>query len=202
MDLKGAYPTWPRAARGLAAPAVMAVALVMAACGGGEKPTPVLPQDAPVAELPVFSESVKQGEPVPIEFTCDGADRPPHLRWGDPPADVKSFAIIADDPDAPRGVFTHWVVYDIPAGTRALPPDTPRTERLANGAAQGLNDGGTVGYRGPCPPKGDAHEYRFFVYALDVQLKLEQRAKVAAVLAAMRGHVLAVGHLSASYQRR
>jgi hypothetical protein len=172
-----------------------------AACGAGEDPTGVPPQDAPLGSLPLFSESLTEGGPVPVQLTCDGADISPHLRWGEPPPETKSLAVVMDDPDAPRGVFYHWLVFDIPGNVRAIPAGAPKTDRLDNGAAQGRNDFGSIGYRGPCPPKGSPHEYRVFVYALDKELKLAPGVKAPEMLAAMRGHVQAVGKLSASYQR-
>jgi Raf kinase inhibitor-like YbhB/YbcL family protein len=164
--------------------------------------TPPAPQDAVVLDLPVFSDSLTAGAPIPIQFTCDGADRSPHLRWGEPPAGTRSFAVIMDDPDAPRGTFTHWLVYGLPANARSLPEGVERLDRLSNGAAQGKNSSGAVGYSGPCPPEGPAHEYRFYVYALDQEITLPPGASVTELLAAIRGHALAVGILRASYQRR
>jgi Raf kinase inhibitor-like YbhB/YbcL family protein len=155
-----------------------------------------------VAQIAVFSESISGGALIPAEFTCDGTDRSPNLRWGDPPAGAKSFAVVVDDPDATRGVFTHWLVYGLPADTRALAAGAPAGERLGNGGTQGKNDFGVNGYRGPCPPRGQAHEYRFFVYALDADPGLAPGVKAADLMAAMRGHVLAAGQLSANYQRR
>ncbi len=165
-------------------------------------PTPAAPQDSVVLDLPVFSDSLTPGAPVPTQFTCDGADRSPHIRWGEPPPLTRSFAIVMDDPDAPRGVFTHWLVYSLPANARSLPEGVERLDRLNNGAVQGKNSAGTVGYRGPCPPAGPAHEYRFYVYALDQEINLPGGASVSELLAAIRGHALAMGILRVTYQRR
>ncbi len=183
---------------------LLVVVLVSAsvACAASQAPTAVLPQDSPVARIAVFSESISGGALIPAEFTCDGTDLSPHFRWGEPPPGAKSFAVVVDDPDAPRGVFTHWLVYGLSANSRALAAGAPAGERLGNGGTQGKNDFGVTGYRGPCPPRGQAHEYRFFVYALDADPGLAPGMKAADLLAAMRGHVLAVGQLSANYQRR
>ncbi len=140
--------------------------------------------------------------PIPARYTCDGEDRSPPLTWRDAPAQTAAFALIMDDPDAPRGVFTHWVLYNLPADARELPEGVPSAERLPGGALQGVNDFGRVGYGGPCPPPGPAHRYRFTLYALDTPLGLGPRATKQAVLDAMRGHVLAEGQLVGTYQRQ
>jgi Raf kinase inhibitor-like YbhB/YbcL family protein len=106
-----------------------------------------------------------------------------------------------DDPDTARGVFTHWVLFDLPAETRSLQESLPKTERLDNGAVQGRNDAGRVGYQGPCPPAGNPHRYRFHLYALDATLGLAPSASKSDVLAAMQGHVLADFELVGLYSR-
>jgi Raf kinase inhibitor-like YbhB/YbcL family protein len=140
--------------------------------------------------------------PIPARYTCDGEDRSPPLTWSDAPAGAAAFALIMDDPDAPRGVFTHWVLYNLPGDARELPEGVPGVERLPSGALQGMNDFGRVGYGGPCPPPGPAHRYRFTLYALDTALNLGPRATKQAMLDAMRGHVLAEGRLIGTYQRQ
>lgn len=139
---------------------------------------------------------------IPARYTCDGEDRSPPLAWSGAPSGAAAFALIMDDPDAPRGVFTHWVLYNLPADAQELPEGVPTAERLPSGALQGVNDFGRVGYGGPCPPPGPAHRYRFTLYALDTALSLEPRATKQAVLDAMRGHVLAQAQLVGTYQRR
>jgi hypothetical protein len=109
--------------------------------------------------------------------------------------------VVLDDPDAPRGVFTHWLVYDIPPGARSLPAGIPPGGSAGPAGTQGRNDFGTTGYRGPCPPGGTTHEYRLYVYALDSEITLAPGASAAQLAAAMRGHVLALGVLRATYQR-
>jgi Raf kinase inhibitor-like YbhB/YbcL family protein len=140
--------------------------------------------------------------PIPARYTCDGEDRSPPLAWSGAPAGATAFALIMDDPDAPRGVFTHWVLYNLPADARELPEGVPAAERLPSGALQGVNDFGRVGYGGPCPPPGPAHRYRFTLYALDTALSLGPRATKQAVLEAMRGHVLEQAQVVGTYQRR
>jgi Raf kinase inhibitor-like YbhB/YbcL family protein len=125
------------------------------------------------------------GGKIALEYTCEGDDLSPPLSWEAPPAGTKSQALIVDDPDAPGGVFTHWVLYGLAANTRDL-----RRGMAPAGARQGKNDFGTVGYRGPCPPPGKSHRYVFTLYALDQPLDLPAGASVAELQRAMKGHVV------------
>lgn len=138
---------------------------------------------------------------IPEEFTCDGVDNSPELSWTSPPAGTKSFALIMDDPDAPSGTWVHWVLYDLPENVRQLPKGVQKTEKLPNGAKQGMTDFRKVGYYGPCPPKGPAHRYYFKLYALDCLLNLAPKASKADVEKAMQGHVLAEAVLMGKYGR-
>jgi len=140
-----------------------------------------------------------QDNQIPVKFTCNGAGISPQLAWDAPPAGTVSFALIVTDPDAPGRTFVHWVLYDLPAGVRALPEGLPR--QLADGARQGRNDFGDLGYGGPCPPPGSPHHYVFTLYALDAKLNLPVGATRAQVEAAMQGHILARGEMVALYQR-
>jgi len=106
-----------------------------------------------------------------------------------------------DDPDAPRGVFTHWLLFNLPADSRELPEAVPTHNELASGALQGKNDFGKIGYGGPCPPAGPAHHYRFTFYALDQLLDLTAGASRKQVTDAVKGHILAWGQLTGMYQR-
>src|SRR3990167_1037537 len=124
------------------------------------------------------SQAFKGGDLIPDKYTCEGPDVSPPLRWNDPPRETHSFALIADDPDAPMGTWVHWVVYNIPAGERGLDENVPKQERLPNGAMQGMTDFHRVGYGGPCPPSG-THRYFFKLYALDVALTLPPQAAKA-----------------------
>ena len=133
---------------------------------------------------------------IPREYTCDGADLSPPLRWAEPPAGTKSFALICDDPDAPRGTWVHWVLFNLPASTTSL-----STGLVPSGARQGTTDFGRPGYGGPCPPRGPAHRYVFTLYALDLELDLPAGAAKAALLRAMDGHILAQTELIGRYQR-
>lgn len=142
-----------------------------------------------------------QGDRIPAKFTCNGAGISPQLAWTAPPAWTVSLALIVTDPDAPGRTFVHWVLYDLPAGTRSLPEAPPSQGELPDGSLQGRNDFGNLGYGGPCPPGQSPHHYVFTLYALDAKLNLPVGATRAQVEAAMQGHILARGELIGLYQR-
>ncbi len=147
--------------------------------------------------LELTSPAFREGEAIPREYTADGRDAPPPLRWTDPPASTRSFALVCEDPDAPRGTFTHWVLFNVPAELRELTEEAV----LPNGAAQGRNDFGRTGYGGPKPPPGKPHHYVFMLRALDTLLGLEPGATKEQFRAATAGHVLAEGRLTGTYAR-
>jgi Raf kinase inhibitor-like YbhB/YbcL family protein len=150
-------------------------------------------------KLKVSSSAFKEGEPIPKEYTGEGSDRSPPLKWEAPPEKTRSLAVLCEDPDAPKGTFTHWVLFNLPADTRELPKDAS-AGKLPKGAVQGTNDFDKMGYNGPAPPKGKPHRYYFKVFALDTTLDLDSKAKHAQVAEAMRGHVLADGALMGTYR--
>jgi Raf kinase inhibitor-like YbhB/YbcL family protein len=147
------------------------------------------------AKLTVTSSAFKQDGNIPPKFTCDGSDTSPPLQVTGVPSQTKSLVLIADDPDAPGGLFTHWIVWNISPQTSSIPEG-----RTPNGV-QGANDFGTSGYRGPCPPPG-RHRYAFKILALDRELDLRAGAKRNQVDAAMKGHVIAQGQLVGHYSRK
>jgi Raf kinase inhibitor-like YbhB/YbcL family protein len=151
--------------------------------------------------IEVHSSAFQPGALIPKQYTGDGADKSPPLRWSDPPAGTKSLALICDDPDAPRGTWVHWVLFNLPAEARELAEGMPTTETLSNGARQGKNDFGKIGYGGPAPPKGKPHRYFFKLYALDTALDLRPGATKAQLLEAMKGHILAEEQLMGTYAR-
>jgi Raf kinase inhibitor-like YbhB/YbcL family protein len=114
---------------------------------------------------------------------------------------TKTVALVVRDPDAPMGSWVHWVLYNLPANVTELPTGIPRIATLRNGAVQGVNDGGTMGYQGPCPPQGPAHHYHFRLYALDNKLDLAAGAKASEVEQAIKGHVLASADLVGMFAR-
>ena len=140
-------------------------------------------------------------QPIPRDYTCDGKNISPPLSWKGAPAGSRSFVLIIDDPDAPGGVWTHWVVYDLPADTSELAEDAARSQLTSGNAKEGVNDFKHVGYGGPCPPAGKAHRYMFKLFALDATLGLKAGASKKDVEAAMAKHILGHGELIGTYQR-
>ncbi|MBP1687748.1 MAG: putative Kinase inhibitor YbhB [Deltaproteobacteria bacterium] len=151
--------------------------------------------------LTLTSTAFKGGAEIPQRHTCEGADRSPALQWTGAPPGTKSFALIADDPDAPVGTWVHWVVYDLPGDATELAEGLPTSDTLPGGGTQGRNDFRKIGYGGPCPPPGKPHRYFFKLYALDAPTKLKPRATKADVLKAIEGHVLAQAELMGTYRR-
>jgi Raf kinase inhibitor-like YbhB/YbcL family protein len=147
------------------------------------------------------SSAFKPNGAIPEEHTCDGSDISVPLRWKNAPEGTTHFALIVDDPDAPRGTWVHWVLYDLPASVTDLPGGVGHQDTLANGAKQGKNDFGKIGYGGPCPPSGPAHHYNFKLYALDRVTALKTKATKQQLLDAMKGHVLAEAQLIGTYKR-
>lgn len=142
-----------------------------------------------------------QGATIPSKYTADGADVSPPLSWTGVPAEAKSLALIADDPDAPVGTWVHWVLYDVPPALTGLAEDVPKTQTIPAGGKQGLNDFRRVGYGGPDPPRGKTHRYFFKLYALDQALDLKAGASKRDVERAMAKHVLAEAQLMGTYKR-
>lgn len=147
------------------------------------------------------SASFAATQMIPKKFTCDGSDTSPELSWKDAPNAVRSFALIADDPDAPVGTWVHWVLYNLPADAKELPEGVLKQKQLSNGALQGRNDFRKIGYGGPCPPAGKPHRYFFKLYALDTKLDLEAGASKADLEGAMKGHILGQAQIVGLYKR-
>lgn len=147
------------------------------------------------------SEAFEQGELIPAKYTCQGDGMSPPLNWGGMPRQTGSYALIAEDPDAPHGIFTHWVIFDLNANTAHLGEGVPLVPQLPDGAIQGTNSFGKLGYGAPCPPPGPAHRYRFTVYALDVMLHLTPGVSREQLQGAMQGHILDQGSLVGLYAR-
>jgi Raf kinase inhibitor-like YbhB/YbcL family protein len=153
--------------------------------------------------LVITSPAFTHNGEMAIKYTCEDDDDSPALRWSGVPAGARSLALIVDDPDAPdpaapRRVYVHWVVYDMTPTSTGLPEGVKAVEQ-PNGGRQGMNDGGNVGYMGPCPPIG-RHRYFFKLYALDAMLGELGAATKAQVEAAMRGHILEQAELVGTYQ--
>jgi Raf kinase inhibitor-like YbhB/YbcL family protein len=151
--------------------------------------------------LDLRSSAFSDGGRIPSKYTCDGKDTSPPLSWTGIPAAGKSLALTCDDPDAPRGLWVHWVVFDLPPSATGLPEGVPATLEISGGGRQGKNDFGKIGYGGPCPPSG-THRYVFTLYALDSTLGLPAGAARQDLLAAMRNRALGEATLTGTYSRR
>lgn len=153
-------------------------------------------------ELRVSSDAFSEGEPIPVEYSCDGDNTSPPVAWTGAPEGTAAFALVMDDPDAPVGTFDHWVLYNVPPETTSLPAAVPAQEQLEGGALHGVNGAGRIGYLGPCPPEGDgAHRYQFRVFALDEPVDLASGASKTDLENAIDGHVLASGQLTGLFER-
>jgi Raf kinase inhibitor-like YbhB/YbcL family protein len=148
-----------------------------------------------VAEPALQSTAFRHGDPIPPRHTCDGEDRSPPLSWSGVPQAARSLALIADDPDAPAGTFTHWLGWSLDPGAPGLGEGEPAP-------VEGRNDFGTIGYRGPCPPRGHGpHRYVFRLYVLDAVPVLPSGAGRGELERAMAGHTLATAELIGTYER-
>jgi Raf kinase inhibitor-like YbhB/YbcL family protein len=156
------------------------------------------PEDSMPFKLVV--SAFEEGGAIPKLHTCDGADVSPSLEWTGEPRDTKSFALIADDPDAPAGTWNHWLLWDIPASVHAL----AQSFKSGKLGMSGTNDFGKPGYGGPCPPRGHGpHRYFFKLHALDVEsLGLRAGARRADLDRALRTHVLAEAQYMGRYERK
>ncbi|MGO8720006.1 MAG: YbhB/YbcL family Raf kinase inhibitor-like protein [Acidobacteriaceae bacterium] len=141
------------------------------------------------------------GGEIPKRHTCSGADLSPALSWNGVSPAAHSLALIVDDPDAPKGTWTHWLIWNIPAHLTALAEGVLAREVLENGACQGRNDFNRIGYGGPCPPPGKVHRYFFKLYALDTALNLKAGASRQELERAMKGHVLSHAEWMGMYRR-
>ena len=182
------------------APALALIAL--ASCGAGNHATNQASggsavDNATLAKLNLTSSAFQDGQPIPTQFTCDGAEETPALSWGEAPEGTKSFALVIDDPDAPSGTFRHWGVFDIPSSARSIGGG----QRIGS---EVKNDFGKPGYGGPCPPPGHGpHHYHFKLFALDIdKLGLSPNAKVVDVENAARQHAIAEGEIVGTYERK
>jgi Raf kinase inhibitor-like YbhB/YbcL family protein len=163
-------------------------------------------EEAPPASKPdaaaftITSTAFSEGDAVPVQYTCQGKDISPPLSWSGAPAGTKAYVLIVDDPDAPIGTWTHWVVINVPADVQGLAEDmTPGS--LPAGALAGKNGWKSEEYRGPCPPPGPAHHYRFTLYALNAPLPITKAISRKDVDSAMKDHILAQSTLTGTFSR-
>ena len=147
------------------------------------------------SSVTVTSSAFYEGGEIPTRFTCDGEEVSPPLAWESTSGNPRAWALVVDDPDAPDGTFVHWVVLDIPRGTRTVAEATAPA-----GSAQADNTAGDAGYAGPCPPSG-RHRYRFTVYGLSANTGLDDGAALSDALDAITSAATSRGTLLATYAR-
>jgi Raf kinase inhibitor-like YbhB/YbcL family protein len=160
------------------------------------------PNSGPDTTLTLKSPAFVKGQSIPAQYTCDGKDVSPEVSWANVPDGTKSFALIIDDPDAGSNPWVHWVIFNIPKNQRMLKKDLPAKKELKSGALQGVNDFKNIGFGGPCPPKGPAHQYVMKLYALNSKLDLKAGVTKAQMIKAMKGHIIEKAVLKAKYKRR
>lgn len=194
------------------------IAVLALSCQPAPSATPSSPLPSPVATpttpfvlspiptptvlgMVIYSPAFENGGIIPKRYTCEGENLSPPLSWTGIPPEAKSLVLICDDPDAPRGTFNHWLLYNIPPSVTTLPEGLPPLPSFPDGSLQGFNSFGKIGYGGPCPPPGPAHRYFFRLYALDKTLDLPPKARKDEVLKAMEGHILAVAETMGRFSR-
>jgi Raf kinase inhibitor-like YbhB/YbcL family protein len=165
-----------------------------------QQPQPVVTTANESASIHLTSAAFADGQAVPDKFTCHGQDISPPLQWSGAPPQTKSIALTCEDPDAPSGTFTHWVIFDVPATASSLSENVSKTTALPDGTQQGKNSFGNIGYNGPCPPGGKTHHYIFKIYALDTPLTLDSGPAKEDLINAINGHILAQGQLTGTYE--
>ncbi len=158
-------------------------------------------KESTMAAFPLSSPAFTQGSLIPKKFTCDGTNVSPALTWSGLPAGTRSLALITDDPDAPVGTFTHWVLYNMAPSLTGLPEAVAKITQVSGIGTHGNNSYGRPGYDGPCPPRGALHRYFFTLYALDLPPDLPPGLTPARLQGDMRGHILAEGQWMGKYQR-
>jgi len=156
---------------------------------------------AAVEKITLSSTAFKPGEPIPKKHTCTSDDVSPPLNWSGVPASAKSLVLICDDPDAPRGTWVHWVLYDLDPKATSLPESVAKDRGGPAGSKQGTNDFKRIGFGGPCPPPGKPHRYFFKLYAIDKSLGWDAGAAKAEVMRAIEGHIVGQGELFGTFER-
>jgi len=151
--------------------------------------------------MQIVSSVFANSRAVPAQFTCDGKNISPPLAWSNVPLKCKSLVLICDDPDVPGGTWLHWISYDIPPTVKSVAENCPHGNAFPGGGKQGMNDFGTIGYGGPCPPSG-THRYFFKLYALDKMLGLPAGKTKNEIEQAMHGHIIEEVQLFGTYSRK
>jgi Raf kinase inhibitor-like YbhB/YbcL family protein len=151
--------------------------------------------------MAIASPAFKNGQTIPKQFTADGENVSPPLTWGSVPKGAKCMVLILEDPDAPGGTFTHWLIYNVPPSSSGLKQNIAKIPNLSDGSIQGTNSFGKIGYGGPSPPPGKAHRYFVRVYALDSKLSVPTQMRVEQLRQAISSHILGDGQLLGVYGR-
>ncbi len=168
---------------------------------GGSIPLLSIAEGKP-GTIRIESPVITNGSQIPIRYTCDGTSISPPLIITNIPSNAKELVLVMYDPDAPSGIFYHWLLYDIPARTKiVLPEALPPIPVIEGLGAQGVNSYNSIGYGPPCPPRGSKHRYIFLVVGLDAELRLPPGLGPKELLSAIAGHVVAYGVLYGVYQR-
>ena len=179
---------------------IIAVFLVLQLLSGCTAPSPPLTTNGGYS-LVLTSDAFRANGSIPLRYTCNGQEESPPLTWGNVPTGIRSFALIVEDPDAPVGTFTHWILYNIPGEQRDLPSGIASEKELPEGEIQGTNSNRKTGFTGPCPPRRSTHRYVFTLFALDTRLDLSGTVDASTLRHAMEGHVLGTGQLIGTYMR-
>jgi len=151
--------------------------------------------------LKITSRAFAPGKFIPDKYTCDGENISPPVAWTDVPRAAKELVLIVDDPDAPSGIFVHWLLYNLQPAQAELEEGVPGKETLPNGARQGVNGSRKIGYMGPCPPSG-THRYYFHLYAVDSKLNLPPGTNRDKVDQAMKNHILEQTEMMGYYAKK
>ena len=185
---------------------VLAGGCISSAPSSPVSPAPSLSADKPLSSpatqgvFTIRAASLAPGSALPDVYTCKGLSESPEVTWDGVPPGTKSLALILDDPDAPDGRFTHWLVFNIPPDSRGIPRAQPNAKVLANGAQQGEHSGGSRGYYPPCPPIGSTHRYVFRLYAVDMDIT-QPTADRDSIDWALTGHTLAQTQFTTTFKR-
>ena len=158
------------------------------------------PSSALFAAFTLRVESLAPAPSLPEVSSCKGASESPAVSWAAIPSGTKSLVLILDDPDAPAGTFTHWIVYNIPPESGGLARAQPNAKVLASGAQQGDTSAGSLGYYPPCPPIGTTHRYIFRLYAVDMDI-VQPTADRHSIDRALAGHTIAKTEFTTTFTR-
>lgn len=149
----------------------------------------------------ISSTAFESGKSISAKNTCDGDDISPQLYWDEVPKDAVTLALIMEDPDAPGGTFTHWILYNIPPNTKGLDANISQQKTLKDSSIQGENDFNRYGYGGPCPPKGEEHRYFFRLFALNKKLMPGSANGREEFYQAIKGNTIAEAEYMGLYKR-